>query len=401
MQVHACDGQNSRQPPGLLSAAYTHTFAPLDYFVILMRFILKPVSLKKFAALLLLPLSFAAKAQPVINSGTFTTAGTILNYNQASPLWLAGFNPETTGANASWNVQSFEGIGTVTDAYVAVTTTPPAYQFFFNNQFFYPANVSNHALPINTAGIDLPVELPVNDAFAFFRNGNNGYFATGFAASVPEFPLPITVPYTDTDRIYQWPLNFGNTFTDNSSLTLTLPSIGYYAQTGSRTSTADGWGTLTTPYGTYQVLRVKSDILITDSIFLEETGEGVLVERPLQTDFTWLSPQVPGPVLQVSVIGGQPLTGRVLLGVGPLSASLPVLEGVEVYPNPAVDMVQITGLEHLTEVRLFSLDGKVVYAAQLQPGMARIELPTLPAGIYVLSMQNEAGAFATRIAVQR
>jgi hypothetical protein len=275
------------------------------------------------------------------------------------------------------------------------------YQFFFNNPFVYPENVSNQALAIDGAAAELPIPVTASDAYSFFRNAGDGYYATGFAATVQDIPIPITVPYTTTDRVFQFPLNYEDTDQSNSSLSLAVPTFGYYGQDATRNSVVDGWGTLQTPYGTYEVLRVRAERIITDTIYIEESATGQSIERPLQIDYAWLSESVPGPVMQASTIGGQVVSARMLFGVGPLGIQDATLTGISVFPNPAVQYVNVDGLTKPSVIRVFCADGKLVYSENTTGPLAQIEVQYLPIGMYMVQVINEEGSFTTRFVVAR
>ncbi len=346
--------------------------------------------------------SVALFGQPVITNATFTNNTTVLSYRNAGPLWLATFNPDAiSGPNVIWNYPGFEVADLVTESFVPVNSTPLTYQFFFNNQFLYPNSFSNHALPIDASTAELPIPVATSDAYSFFRNAGNGYYATGFAATVEGFPLPLTVPYTTADKIFKFPLNYQDTNESNSSLSLAVPTFGYYGQDAIRNSVVDGWGTLQTPYGIYEVLRVRAERFITDTIYIEESATGQSIDRPIQIDYAWLSTSVPGPVMQASVIGGQVVSARILDGVGPTGISETALTGISVFPNPAVQYVNVYGLNRPSVIRVFCTDGKLVYSENTAGPLAQIEVQNLPIGMYMVQVINEGGSFTTRFVVAR
>src|SRR6185369_9997600 len=80
-----------------------------------------------------------------------------------------------------------------------------------------------------------------------------------------------------------------------------IPNFGYYRKQQTRTNEVDGWGTLITPFGTFNTLRVKSTLNITDSIYLDTLGFGLTIPRQTIVEYKWLAPGKKIPVLEVDI----------------------------------------------------------------------------------------------------
>ena len=83
--------------------------------------------------------------------------------------------------------------------------------------------------------------------------------------------------------IYKYPVNYGNVDSSASGYSVELPNFLYYGVERNRVNEVDGWGTLITPSGTYNVLRLKSTIEEHDSIYLDTLGFGYGFDVPTQT----------------------------------------------------------------------------------------------------------------------
>ncbi len=60
-----------------------------------------------------------------------------------------------------------------------------------------------------------------------------------------------------------------------------------------------------------------------------------------------------------------------------------------IYPNPAINRIMIAGNYHCpAELKLVDMSGKIVLKKTILAGPAEISLPSLPAGIYILSMNQ-------------
>jgi gliding motility-associated-like protein len=94
-------------------------------------------------------------------------------------------------------------------------------------------------------------------------------------------------------------LNYGNIDSSNSGYANAVPGIGYFAKRQKRVNMVDGWGMLTTPYGTFNTLRVKSVITVTDSIYFDTLGFGFNLPLPTVYEFKWLAQGKKLPVLEI------------------------------------------------------------------------------------------------------
>jgi len=81
--------------------------------------------------------------------------------------------------------------------------------------------------------------------------------------------------FNNPDEWYQFPMNYGQTYADEAALEMALPDVGYVLIERSRQNTIDGWGSLTTPYGTFEVLRYKSEVSEYDSLEMNGIGQGI------------------------------------------------------------------------------------------------------------------------------
>jgi hypothetical protein len=97
-------------------------------------------------------------------------------------------------------------------------------------------------------------------------------------------------------------MNYGQTWSSDAGFTLSLPGTGYISRQKNRTSEVDGWGTLTTPFGSFQTLRVKSIIAEHDSIYIDSLGWGYGLDRTI-TEYKWLGNDQGIPLLQVTEEG--------------------------------------------------------------------------------------------------
>lgn len=73
--------------------------------------------------------------------------------------------------------------------------------------------------------------------------------------------------------------------------------------------------------------------------------------------------------------------------------ALGVKTGVSIYPNPAVDVVTVSGAES-ADVVIANLSGAVVLS---QTGVKTVNVSDLSAGVYVMTVRTESGVFTTKL----
>jgi hypothetical protein len=78
-----------------------------------------------------------------------------------------------------------------------------------------------------------------------------------------------------------------------------VASTGFFSQKRQRTNQPDAWGTLTTPFGTFQTVRVVTTLLDHDSLSIGGApGQGLTL--PLVRQYKWLANGVHVPVLTIT-----------------------------------------------------------------------------------------------------
>lgn len=137
----------------------------------------------------------------------------------------------------------------------------------------------------------------VTAAYDFLKETNTALKQVGGGMTVNGTPIPYF--YSPNDIIYTFPMNYLNTDSCNYSYNLTIPTIGYYGETGHRVNVVDGWGTLITPGGTYQTLRVKSVITSIDTLYNSTFMFGITIPRPARVEYKWLATAKQIPVLEI------------------------------------------------------------------------------------------------------
>lgn len=203
---------------------------------------------------------------------------------------IGNINPELTDTNYTWDYSTLIPDSQRVESFVACSSTP--YPFFSFNSTYGSPNFNPDPIPFIIFG------LTTSSEYNFYRKSSTKYEQTGFGVTVASIPAPIF--YTQRDVIYAFPLNYGNKDSAQAAYNISIPNTGYYGRTIDRKNESDGWGTLITPKGTFQVLRLKSTLTITDTIHIDSLNFGIAFTRPTQYEFKYLGQNSKIPLLQVN-----------------------------------------------------------------------------------------------------
>jgi hypothetical protein len=285
------------------------------------------------------------------------------------------------------------------DTLIAVSSTPSLYQIFFNNTFLFP----QHAADYGQRGAGFGFQgFELEDLYDFYKTSNSGYRNVGFGATLTGIPLGTRrIP---VDVIHKFPMEFGNVDTSNSAFNLSVPSLLYFGQSQVRANEVDGWGTLILPGNTFEVLRQRSVLTRSDTIFIEQFGFGFRFPEPETVEYRWLAKGMKGPVLTVTTVAGAVTTVRFFYDPPPPVPPAPQARPLVIFPNPAVDAMAVNLPEG------YSGDWMIIDAAgremrqvvAAEPGtIQELDVRQLAAGAYTLQLRDGPINWSSRFVIRR
>jgi len=278
-----------------------------------------------------------SSAQITLGSNDLPHSGHIYNLSTAVP--FSGMDATLTGANFTWDYSQLATTrtGGRVDTFITVAQTASFYSIYFTDIAFNPHR-SNQA--IAGTNFTLGTFITVTNAFNFFYNSTSSYNQTGFGANINIIPTPIG--YTPEDVVYKYPVAYGNVDSSNSSYNLPLGFI-YYQRDMTRHNEVDGWGQLTTPYGTFAALRIKSTVVQQDTFHVDTIVHYGMKLPPITTvEYKWLGAGKGEPLLQINMTG--PAVTSIVYQDSVRTAGIPFQEkpaviDLNIFPNPASDRV--------------------------------------------------------------
>lgn len=262
-------------------------------------------------SLLLAATAAQAQTAPSITSTDMPAVGDSLRLSQAAVVLPAGAPALTlNGANKTWNYAGLVAASQRVARYNNVSTaTGFLLQFTFNNSLLSPDTKASVVAPENTP-LPAGAGIPITDPMAFYNTTSADFRSVGYAATYSGTGVPVTyATKVQQDIIYRLPVAYGNAIDVSNSLISTpaaLASTGYFSQRRQRTNQIDAWGTLTTPFGTFQTVRVVSKLIDHDSIAIGGVaGQGITL--PTRREYKWLAKTIHVPVLTITTneVAGQ------------------------------------------------------------------------------------------------
>lgn len=357
----------------------------------------------KYLLSLLLLCTFGVKAQQItITQEDMPKANDTLRVSLAMPTMSIDY--KTSGANNTWDFGFLSPASQTVERFISPSSTP-----------WTDPNKSNLASPVvipdylrdmgGTIG-----SVDIRNPFLFYQNTATAYEEVGFAATIMGFGFPIAyeVVYERNDQIYQFPLTFGKENASEAFFEVDFPFLSvYYAQTRKRINMVDGWGTLTTPYGTHEVLRVVSELHITDTLRTQEIP-GTKTEWALAREYKWLGKNQGLPLLQIntSEIDEQEVVVSISYRDHYRSPALlaspdPLPQpAFSVYPSPLLPANELhlnvpPSLRDPVQVTLFDLKGQQIYQTTFSPPSPAGEALVIPAaaigmgrGLYLMQIRS-------------
>lgn len=350
-----------------------------------------------FSFLLLVAACFPAGAQLSVTSSDMPRPDSVLWYSEANLPFLV--NPGTAGDNKNWNFTGLTRQSQYSEEFTAVSNTNPVYLLMFGVPFF--DSYSNLAKKeANMPSLPPQAGLEFGNGYNFYHNVAGRFSQKGFGATLNGFPVPVV--YDAPDVLYAFPLMFGNKDTSRYRYEVSIPGLGYYGRKAVRINEVDGRGTLRTPYGTVEALRIRSVVEAVDSIALDTLGLGISLPLPPEVRYKWVAPGHGWPLLEMTAteLFGFEVVSRVVYRDHPppdVSIQAPgTVSSVKLYPNPAREwlVVEMESKKAIpVDYTLLDATGKIVYSTHRAGLPAGSVLELIP----LASLNLSAGTYFVRI----
>lgn len=331
--------------------------------------------MKKALLFLLTATSFSAYAQgPTLISSSAPQAGDVFI---TQPVDVTSFTPGSGGSGQTWDYSAIRDSGISTTSYVVNPATTP-----YAN--LYPgATIAFYT----TSGTDT--------AYVYDQVSSSRYTFLG-----NYYDLVGGVYYDPARVIFEYPLSYGGAYahtfggsTDNGDTI-----------TGVDSFTADGYGTLRLPYGTFSdVLRVKyvihSHSVNSGAGFFENIDQ---VQYSYYTlgyhsslfDIQYTTNNINGVVISAT-------TAQYAKGVSTGIHDMTDASQFSVYPNPSNGSFTISSdMVSGGDVTITDLTGTILWQEKLTADQQRVSVSPPAKGIYLVTIKNDKGTVTKKLIVE-
>lgn len=301
-----------------------------------------------------------------------------------------------TGPNFNWD---FSGL-TAASQYlkyfqpVSNSTILVEAEYGFTAPTKYKASyfLESRDIPIDQLNQFLPAEL--SDLNQFSRKTADSITSLGYSLSVNGQALPFKSDTIETH--YKFPTNFEDTFSTRGYTFIDLNPVTDFKlkQYRQRTSVVDGFGTLVTPLGSFEVLRIKSVINELDSVYQTFFGGGSwnVLPQTIITEYEWWAQGKDEAMLKIVAIenNGTAQVRSVEYQDIYLGLDASIEENsfeFNVVPNPANNLISVESDLAIEQIKLIGLDGTVAIKQNTTNlSKVAIDISTLQSGVYFVEV---------------
>lgn len=339
-----------------------------------------------------------ASAQITLNTSDFADGGDTVRMSSATD---PAIDFLSTGANYTWDFSSLTAESQVLKNFNDLSGTSVLMQFLFGG--FAPPKyqatnyTASNDLPLDQFGSFLPIN--ISEVNAVSKNSADSITSIGFSIVADGTEVPFKSDTIETR--YKFPANFGDVYSSRGYTNLDLNPLfdAIWIQYRQRNSNIDGWGSITTPFGTFDALRMRHDIQEQDSLYIGQFGQWIELPVPVTTIYEWWATGELEPVLRITTTdfnGNVNVSGIEFRdSYDPLIAATPeLISDVNVYPNPAKDELNLDGFAVGSSYVVVSADGKLVKSGNIDFSSQILSLDDFQSGSYVLFVKNSDGTFA-------
>lgn len=357
-------------------------------------------------------LSISATSQITITQAQMPVSGDTCRYSLASLSSVGDYT--ATGANHTWDFSTLDSTNQGIRKFVPGSSTP--YSFYFFPPKYGEKTLDSVPIP-SFPGVSIPIS--IKNIYSFYKkNGTSSFNSEGLGLTMSGIPIGTTAQGNDDDELYFFPLNYTNR--DSSTFNFSTPSFSAipftYKKHGYRITEVDGWGTITTPYGTEACLRVVTTQYSIDTIKISASQLPFPIKFGFPNyarSYQWLTLTEKIPYLEVSgnVVGGNftPTQARYrdiiryFVGIKEENQTF----ALSVFPNPSTNQLTIITQKNEGAIiaELIDIQGKTVFSSVLNDNtnianQHQLNVSSLAKGLYILNLSNLKGKQSLKISIQ-
>jgi hypothetical protein len=323
----------------------------------------------------------SASAQITITQDDFSNMNGVSVIQILDTTNLSAMTPGNAGANQSWDLSA---IGD--DSRDTVKFVNAAGVGCFS------------AFPTATYAM----KVPGFDGFVYLSVTNSSLDMLGMCGVF--MPPSITIaPYTPGYKKLTFPATMGTTFSGTTKQILQFglenppPDSARQVSTISYTAVADGWGTVKTPFGTYNALRIKNTETKVDSLYMKMVDTWTYAGLPPTTTVTttyewWVKNNFPVANMQINAAGQVTNASYNVISTSGVDDPTSGIPSTYIYPNPtSASFAVVNSYPAARTFLLVNLLGQTVFEAPIAGPKMEFSTETMTKGIYMTIIRDAKG----------
>ena len=338
--------------------------------------------------------------QITINSTDFLTAGDSVLSSIGELNDVTNSHLITTGPNSNWNFSFLDPNYQVTDHNRLLNSPLESLTFGFLAPTQYQASYVTDLLENIPSSLSSLINNYVNIKITdYIRLTPDSLTIIGNGLTINGFSMPMA--YSKIEKNYDFPIQYNNsTFSRGEGEVDVNPFYNAkYKVKKNHTSLVDGWGVITTPYGTFNALRIKHEVSRVDSFLVAIPNLPLtwIAIPTLTRQYEWWTNNEKAPILKIStiVIDGNEIISFVkykdIVRDFSQSANLNELNKgqISVFPNPVYEDLNIVNDGTVEKIEVTDLQGKRVLSFEnLNLNLNKIDISNLEKGSYIIQIET-------------
>jgi hypothetical protein len=242
---------------------------------------------------------------------------------------------------------------------------------------------------------DATVSYSNDPIYGYYKVTSSEYEIIGLSSSLNSWF------YSNPEIMFSYPFSYGSNLVDSLYATSFYLGINHY-RIGTRTTVADGYGTLILPSGTYDnMLRVKVIQNYSDS-------SSTKVVHVYGVTYSWYDGVNKTPAFMISTLSNtvDGTTTSVKMvnissAVNGVADNKTRIEAIVLYPNPSNNKVSIilpdTWATIDNIISVYNTGGLLMSQQHIRNKSIELDISTLPGGIYIINITNDKNTMVSKL----
>jgi hypothetical protein len=305
----------------------------------------------------------------------------------------------STGESYNWDFSSLVAESQSLKDFQSMdnASTIPSFTFgAFATEAYQATNFAETVdIPLDQAGDFLPISIDAINQFS--KNATDGITSVGLSVGISGTEIPVLSDTIETR--YALPMNYGDNYTSNGYSYLDLNPIfnAIWIQYRTRNTQVDGWGNITTPYGSFEALRIRHEVIESDSVYIDLFGGPQWFELPvpISYEYEWITKNEKEPILKITTreVGDAETISSVVYKDNFLNLNASIQETQNVLklgPNPTEYKLVISGISGAFNYQVFDHKGQLIQSSIAQLDYS-IDLSNSESGAYLVIINSSSG----------